>query len=86
MLTTLYACVHAGALVLRRRPSLLLCNGPGTCIPICAAALMLRVLGIKYVTIIYAESVCRVRSLSMSGEQRSPLLAHLPPVPGKATH
>lgn len=67
VLTTLYACVHAGALVLRRRPSLLLCNGPGTCIPVCAAAFALRLLGIKYVTIMYVESICRVQTLSMSG-------------------
>jgi len=66
--TTLYALVFAVGVVLRARPSLLLCNGPGTCIPICASALLLRVLGIKYVTIIYAESVCRVKSLSMSGK------------------
>ena len=66
--TTLYASLFAASLVVRTRPSLLLCNGPGTCIPVCAAAFMLRFLGIKYVTMIYAESVCRVRSLSMSGE------------------
>ena len=46
-LTTLYALAHAFVLVLRIRPSLLLCNGPGTCIPICIAAYALRMLGIK---------------------------------------
>lgn len=67
--TTLHSLIVSVISVLRLRPSLLICNGPGTCIPICAAAFMLRALGIKYVSIIYVESVCRVRSLSMSGKR-----------------
>lgn len=61
--TTLYALVHAFGLVLRARPSLLLCNGPGTCIPLCAWAYGLRLLGIQHVTIVYVESICRVHSV-----------------------
>ena len=68
VLTTLYALVHAIFLVLRRRPSLLLTNGPGTCIPICVVAYALRFLGIKHVTIIYVESIARVQTLSLSGK------------------
>ena len=68
VLTTLYALVHAVFLVLRRRPSLLLTNGPGTCIPICVVAYALRFLGIKHVTIIYVESIARVQTLSLSGK------------------
>jgi beta-1,4-N-acetylglucosaminyltransferase len=67
VLTTLHALVHAVALVFRSRPSLLLCNGPGTCVPVCAAAFALRLLGIQYTTIIYVESIARVQSLSLSG-------------------
>ena len=52
----------------RALPSLVLCNGPGTCVPICAAALLVRLLGIKYISIVYVESVCRVESLSLSGK------------------
>ena len=66
--TTLYAMLHAMVLVLRKRPSLLLCNGPGTCIPVCACAYALRWLGIKYVTIVYVESIARVKTLSLSGK------------------
>ena len=40
--TTLYALLHAAGMVLRTRPALLLCNGPGTCIPVCAWAFALR--------------------------------------------
>ncbi|XP_073427494.1 UDP-N-acetylglucosamine transferase subunit ALG14 isoform X3 [Dendrobates tinctorius] len=46
----------------------ILCNGPGTCIPVCFSALLLGILGIKKVLIIYVESLCRVESLSLSGK------------------
>ena len=68
VLTTLYAMVHAVFLVLRCRPSLLLTNGPGTCIPVCICAYALRLLGIKHVTIVYVESIARVKTLSLSGK------------------
>ncbi|XP_051849260.1 UDP-N-acetylglucosamine transferase subunit ALG14 homolog isoform X2 [Antechinus flavipes] len=48
--------------------SLVLCNGPGTCVPICASALLLGILGIKKVIIVYVESICRVETLSLSGK------------------
>lgn len=53
--------------VLKHRPELLLCNGPGTCVPVCAAALALRILGVTSTRIVYVESVARVRKLSLSG-------------------
>lgn len=68
VLTTLHALFHAMVLVGRARPSLLLCNGPGTCIPICACAYALRLLGIRHVTIVYVESIARVTTLSLSGK------------------
>ncbi|XP_061489718.1 UDP-N-acetylglucosamine transferase subunit ALG14 homolog isoform X2 [Rhineura floridana] len=48
--------------------SLVLCNGPGTCVPICVSALLLRMLGLKSVIIVYVESICRVENLSLSGK------------------
>ncbi|XP_051868978.1 UDP-N-acetylglucosamine transferase subunit ALG14 homolog isoform X2 [Pristis pectinata] len=45
-----------------------LCNGPGTCVPPCISALLLRILGMKKVLIIYIESICRVETLSLSGK------------------
>lgn len=45
-----------------------LCNGPGTCIPLCAAGLLLGILGLKRVLLVYVESICRVESLSLSGK------------------
>lgn len=45
-----------------------LCNGPGTCIPLCTAGLLLGILGLKRVLLVYVESICRVESLSLSGK------------------
>ncbi|KAL5113100.1 hypothetical protein TcWFU_010366 [Taenia crassiceps] len=36
--TTCYAIVVAALLVLKHCPRLVLCNGPGTCVPVCLAA------------------------------------------------
>ncbi|XP_068919481.1 UDP-N-acetylglucosamine transferase subunit ALG14 isoform X1 [Petaurus breviceps papuanus] len=66
--TTLYAMCYSLPLTFRLKPDLVLCNGPGTCIPICASALLLRILGIKKVIIVYVESICRVETLSLSGK------------------
>lgn len=65
--TTLYSLLFAAAAVLRTRPQLVLVNGPGTCIPICAAALLYRLLGVLDVRIAYVESIARTRRLSLSG-------------------
>uniref|UniRef100_A0A663MHN2 UDP-N-acetylglucosamine transferase subunit ALG14 n=1 Tax=Athene cunicularia TaxID=194338 RepID=A0A663MHN2_ATHCN len=48
--------------------SQILCNGPGTCVPVCISALLLGLLGIKRVIIVYVESICRVETLSLSGK------------------
>ncbi|KAJ6658438.1 hypothetical protein lerEdw1_020142 [Lerista edwardsae] len=46
----------------------ILCNGPGTCVPICISALLLKMLGLKRLTIVYVESLCRVENLSLTGK------------------
>ncbi|XP_058085223.1 uncharacterized protein LOC131232767 [Magnolia sinica] len=65
--TTLVAMVHALWLMFKIRPQVILCNGPGTCIPLCASAFLLKVAGIKWSSIFYVESIARVRKLSLSG-------------------
>lgn len=62
--TALFAALR---IVWRHRPELLLVNGPGTCIPVCAAALMFRLLGFAKTRVVYVESIARVASLSLSG-------------------
>jgi beta-1,4-N-acetylglucosaminyltransferase len=65
--TTLIATVHALWLMIKIRPEVILCNGPGTCIPLCIIAFIFKVLGIRWSSIFYVESIARVRRLSLSG-------------------
>jgi len=79
VLSTLRATAAAFSLVLRLGPELLIVNGPGTCVPVCVATLvLLRILGLRCSAggeprIIFVESFCRVHTLSMTGK----LLYHL---------
>ena len=68
LFTALVSSVQAFALVLSIRPDLLICNGPGTCVPLCYAAFLLRLVGVKEVDIVFVESFCRVKDLSLSGK------------------
>lgn len=65
--TTLVAIAHALWLMIKIRPQVILCNGPGTCIPLCVIAFLFKVLGIRWSSIFYVESIARVRKLSLSG-------------------
>ncbi|PNH04785.1 UDP-N-acetylglucosamine transferase subunit ALG14 [Tetrabaena socialis] len=71
--TTLYSLLFAFRLVLEERPDLVLVNGPGTCIPVCAAAFTYRVLGLARSQVVYVESIARTRRFSLSAK----LLYHL---------
>eukprot|EP01112_Ceratiomyxa_fruticulosa_P017266 TRINITY_DN5349_c0_g1_i2.p1 TRINITY_DN5349_c0_g1~~TRINITY_DN5349_c0_g1_i2.p1 ORF type:complete len:393 (-),score=46.69 TRINITY_DN5349_c0_g1_i2:97-1275(-) len=64
-LVSLYYCLF---LVWHYCPDLVLCNGPGTCIPIVFAAWFFSLIRPGYrCNIVYIESVARVRGLSLSG-------------------
>eukprot|EP00736_Rhodelphis_marinus_P003970 Rmarinus@m.27633 len=65
--TTLWSIFSSFTAVVFFRPNLILCNGPGTCIPVCVVASLLRILGVLQTKIVYVESVCRVHTLSLSG-------------------
>ncbi|XP_059665653.1 UDP-N-acetylglucosamine transferase subunit ALG14 [Cornus florida] len=65
--TTLIAIAHALWLMIKIRPQVILCNGPGTCIPLCAIAFCFKVVGIRWSSTFYVESIARVRRLSLSG-------------------
>jgi beta-1,4-N-acetylglucosaminyltransferase len=41
--TTIVAILHALWLMIRIRPQVILCNGPGTCIPLCVIAFLFKV-------------------------------------------
>eukprot|EP01041_Mallomonas_annulata_P007681 gene7681-15725_t len=66
--TTLLALFESIGLILKYKPQLILCNGPGTCVPICFAAWLARILFIYKPHIIFVESFCRVETLSLSGK------------------
>ncbi|CAF1403216.1 unnamed protein product [Adineta steineri] len=73
--TTLWAFFTVIPIVYRIRPKLILVNGPGTCIPIVIASLLLWILFlINRPKIVFVESICRVQSLSLTGK----ILQYLP--------
>ncbi|XP_050368311.1 uncharacterized protein LOC126786510 [Argentina anserina] len=67
VLTTSIAIGHALWLMLRIRPQVILCNGPGTCVPLCVIAFLFKVVGIRWSSVFYIESIARVQRLSLSG-------------------
>lgn len=73
--TSLWALLWSCYLVWRDRPQLILCNGPGTCVPFCYAAYLWRLLGRlpSHSRIVFVESFCRVETLSLSGRMLLPL-------------
>uniref|UniRef100_A0A182U8D9 UDP-N-acetylglucosamine transferase subunit ALG14 n=1 Tax=Anopheles melas TaxID=34690 RepID=A0A182U8D9_9DIPT len=66
--TTLLSLLSCVPIVLKARPELILTNGPGTCVPVCLVAFLARLLFLNTkCRIVFVESFCRVRSLSLSG-------------------
>ena len=65
--TTLIAIAYSFSLVLSFSPELLLCNGPGTCLPVCFWAYIFKFIGWRSPRIVYVESLCRVKQFSLSG-------------------
>uniref|UniRef100_A0A2C9LBD8 UDP-N-acetylglucosamine transferase subunit ALG14 n=1 Tax=Biomphalaria glabrata TaxID=6526 RepID=A0A2C9LBD8_BIOGL len=72
ILTTLRAILYCLPLTFKLRPEVILCNGPGTCIPICIAGMFLKLW--QTTSIVYVESFCRVQSLSLSGRLLYPFI------------
>lgn len=67
--TTIVSTIECIPLLLKIKPELILCNGPGTCVPICLVSILLKVFFINsQCRIVFVESFCRVKSLSLSGK------------------
>lgn len=66
--TTLVAFVWSFVALWRDTPSLVICNGPGTCVPILVAVWLIRLLKWTEIETVYIESVARVQHLSLSGK------------------
>lgn len=65
--TTLYSTFVSIPKMIQAKPELILCNGPGTCIPLCVIAFLMRVLFLSDNKIVFIESICRVTTLSLTG-------------------
>lgn len=68
--TTIDAIWSSIPVVYNIQPDLVLCNGPGTCVPICLIVFFFKLLGVLdcHSKIAYVESLCRVRTLSLTGK------------------
>jgi beta-1,4-N-acetylglucosaminyltransferase len=71
IVTTLRAICYSLRLVYQLRPNCIICNGPGTCLPICIVTFLYRMCHILPNTrtyIVFVESFCRVQTLSWTGQ------------------
>ncbi|XP_013199792.1 UDP-N-acetylglucosamine transferase subunit ALG14 homolog [Amyelois transitella] len=68
VLSTLHAFTRIIPIVYGFKPDIIFCNGPGTCVPLCVVAFVLRCLFLIDCRIVFVESVCRVRTLSLTGK------------------
>lgn len=64
ILTTLIAFYHSYKIIYKEKPSLLLCNGPGVCIPV----ILVTKLFSPQTKIVFIESFCRTKTLSLTGK------------------
>lgn len=67
VVSTFIASLSCLKLVWKIHPQVLFLNGPGTCVPIAFAALLLELLCFRIVAVIFVESFCRVQTLSVTG-------------------
>ncbi|XP_046745550.1 UDP-N-acetylglucosamine transferase subunit ALG14 homolog [Diprion similis] len=68
VITTLLATFDSIPLVWTQNPDLILCNGPGTCVPLCIVIFFFKLMFLTNARIIFIESFCRVKTLSLSGK------------------
>jgi beta-1,4-N-acetylglucosaminyltransferase len=47
---------------------ILIVNGPGSCVPVCFVVLLCNIIGISDTSIVFVESLTRVKQLSLSGK------------------
>ena len=66
--TTISASLNSLPIAWSENPDLILCNGPGTCVPICIIAFLFKTCFVSDVKTIFVESYCRVKTLSLSGK------------------
>ncbi|KAL7449143.1 hypothetical protein ACHAWC_001232 [Mediolabrus comicus] len=73
--TTLYSTYKTLQLLYTIRPNLIMTNGPGTCVPLVYCAFVLRLwFSLMNDRTIFIESICRVKTLSLSGKLVYPIV------------
>ncbi|CAG7786965.1 unnamed protein product [Allacma fusca] len=75
--TTIYSMFGSFLVVYSNRPDVIICTGPGVCVPIVYSAVILKVLGVLDTRIIFVESMCRVKSLSLTGRLVFPVVMEM---------
>ena len=66
--STIKATIYCCRILHEYRPTLLLCNGPGTCVPPCLVAWLYNKTTTHKTTIVFVESICRIKSFSLTGK------------------
>ena len=67
LIFSIFAVLKCFPIVYRCQPDVILINGPGTCVPVVIVSRILsRVALCPMAKIIFIESICRVKSLSLS--------------------
>lgn len=68
VISTLISMLRCAPLVFDLKCDVLLCNGPGTCVPVCFFAYLYNLILFRRCQVIFIESMCRVESLSTTGK------------------
>lgn len=66
--TTLVSLFECLTLIWNTKPDVILCDGPGTCLPPCYICFFFNFLNVTNTKIIFVESFARVKSLSLTGK------------------
>lgn len=74
VITTLVALLHSVILIFKTNPNLIVTNGPGVALPLCWIGYALnKLLVLQNLKILFIESYCRTKSLSLSGKLIKPI-------------
>jgi beta-1,4-N-acetylglucosaminyltransferase len=68
LFTTFYSLLYSVLLIFKHHPKVLICNGPGTCVPLAITCVVFRYLFLFKTRVIFIESFARVNDVSLSGK------------------
>ncbi|KAK2580279.1 hypothetical protein KPH14_012526 [Odynerus spinipes] len=75
--TTTLAILDSVSVLWFEKPELILCNGPGTCVPLCIIAFLFKIFFISDIITVFIESFCRVETFSLTGKILYYLVDHV---------